>query len=110
MKVELLVTLRGNTEFFPAGTIFEDPLPVEIQSEVALNRGTVRVIEETAPPPPSPPEPDRRDRTQGLQLDESLAAMEEEPPKPLVRTAPKKKVIPKKRVPAKRKAKLEVPK
>ena len=110
MKVELLKTLKGDTEVFPAGTIFEDPLPSEIQSEIALDRGVVRVIEEPAPTPPPTEEPDRRDRTEGLQLDEVLAAMDEveegkPPPKSKKREVPKKKASAKKPALAKRKKK-----
>ncbi len=108
MKVELLRTLKGNTEVWPAGEVFVEPLPKEIISEIALDRGVVRVIEEPAPAPPPTKEPEpERDRTQGLQLDEALAAIEEvEEGKPPPQVQPTKKAPPKKRAPAKKKPAL----
>ena len=106
MKVELLKTLKGITEVWLAGEVFVEPFPEEIISEIALDRGVVRVIEEPAPLPPPTKEPER-DRTQGLQLDEALAAIEEvEEGKPPPQIEPKKKAPPKKRAPAKKKPAL----
>ncbi len=102
MKVELLRTLKGNTETWPAGEVFVEPFPEEIISEIALDRGVVRVIEEPAPPPP-PTKELEGDRAEGLQLDEELAAMDEvEEGKPPPKPKPKKKAAPKKKASAKR--------
>ncbi len=114
MKVELLRTLKGHTETWPAGEVFVEPFPEEIISEIALNRGVVRVIEAPAPPPMKEPE---EDETEGLDLDAELAAIEEvaegEPPpkiKPRKKAAPKKAAPAKKKAAPKKKTKLEVPK
>jgi hypothetical protein len=102
MKVELLKTLKGNTETWLAGEVFVEPFPEEIISEIALDRGVVRVIDAPAPPPPPTKEPER-DRTEGLQLDEALAAIEEvEEGKPPPKVEQKEKAPPKKKAPVKR--------
>ena len=106
MKVELLKTLKGITEVWLAGEVFVEPFPEEIISEIALDRGVVRVIEAPAPAPPPTKEPEG-DKTEGLQLDEELAAIEavkEGEPPPEVK--PKEKIPPKKRAPAKKKPAL----
>ncbi len=101
MKVELLRTLKGNTETWPAGEVFVEPFPEEIISEIALDRGVVRVIEAPAPPPPPVKEPEREYRTEGLQLDEELAAMDEvEEGQPPPKVKPRKKMAPAKKEPA----------
>jgi hypothetical protein len=50
MKVELLVNLKyGTFKTHGKGEVFEAPFPPEIQQEVNMNRGTVRIIEDPAP-------------------------------------------------------------
>lgn len=60
-KVELLVTLRGDTELWHVGHIFDHAtMPREIAAEIAMDRGTVRIFEEVERKPavPSPPPPE----------------------------------------------------
>ena len=50
MKVELLVNLKcSGHKILGKGDIFTSPLPQEIKNEIKLNRGTVRIIEDSAP-------------------------------------------------------------
>mgnify|MGYP001450342821 CR=1 FL=1 len=50
MKVELLVTLKcSGNKLLGKGIIFTDPLPQEVKNEIKLNRGTVRIIEDSTP-------------------------------------------------------------
>lgn len=50
MKVELLVNLKyGSSKIRGKGEVFTDPFPSEIQSEIKLDRGTVRIIEDSTP-------------------------------------------------------------
>jgi hypothetical protein len=60
MKVELLVNLKyGSNKIRGKGEVFTDPFPSEIQSEIRLNRGTVRIIEDSAPVNVSDPQKDK---------------------------------------------------
>lgn len=52
MRVELLVTLKGNGKKLFYKGIYDEPLPASIRNEVVLcrkdlRRGTVRVLEDT---------------------------------------------------------------
>jgi hypothetical protein len=81
MKVELLKTLKGNEgKVWPAGEVLEGDLPEEIISEIALDRGVVRVIEDVPKPPPpikEEPEPEKEpEKEKGLDLDKTLEEMD----------------------------------
>jgi len=90
-KIELLATLRGDTELWYKGHVFDyDTMPREIAAEIALDRGTVRIFEQVdqkpAVPPPPPPEPQpsfsdvaKSLLKEGLEVEEG----EEKEPRPL---------------------------
>jgi hypothetical protein len=54
MKIEVLVTLKGNVgELYQKGDIFESPnIPDTLMMEIGAGIGTIRVIEEPVPVPP----------------------------------------------------------
>lgn len=90
-KVELLVTLRGDTELWHVGHIFDHAtMPREIAAEIAMDRGTVRIFEEVERKPavPSPPPPESQPSFSEVAkslLKEEPVEEEEEPAAPSYR-------------------------